>query len=397
MNYIKVILGLICFDIVLASCDNTEGPDHGLNISFEINLDDPINLKFSEVFDTCLIIPLQTNKDFIVGDIDQIIYKNNQLIILDRSKSKSIFIFDQDGRFKNKINKVGKGPGQYIFPKKIEYDTAKNVLLVYDSRHSKLILYTLGGKFIQESIMPRDQRIRDMLIYDGRMYISREDPRNGMGLVRLNDDYTGMNKVINTYFGDDLLVENGGVGQYLFSASHGEGFIYKEFLTNKILYFEGDSIRKILDLTFSSGSIPYERKKIHDARKMANIMFDNNYHAVGTGLVDSENFLLFDLYHGRTRKLAIWDKINNQVSYVEPLVNDMDGFLPSMKALPGGYYNETSNYLFFVVPPLFFNENLNVEDSNPYKKVLSGIKVEDFDNPILFIYTLKPRLGKNIE
>src|SRR5690606_16674536 len=55
--------------------------------------------------------------------------------------SNSIFIFNRDGSFHNKISRIGGGPGEYL--QIVDFDISKddNSIWVYDNQSSNMIVY----------------------------------------------------------------------------------------------------------------------------------------------------------------------------------------------------------------------------------------------------------------
>jgi hypothetical protein len=66
-----------------------------------------------ELIDTTLVFKLETNNNCLIGNTDRIYLIKNHIVILDKDASKSVFVFRQDGKFVNKYNKFGKGPGEF--------------------------------------------------------------------------------------------------------------------------------------------------------------------------------------------------------------------------------------------------------------------------------------------
>jgi len=67
---------------------------------------------FYDVIKDIEFVPLEMTDESIVGGVSKIKFYKNYMIILD-GQSKSIFIFDDKGKYIRKISRVGKGPGEY--------------------------------------------------------------------------------------------------------------------------------------------------------------------------------------------------------------------------------------------------------------------------------------------
>jgi len=87
---------------------------------------DPINLNlknckiedqrdFNDIFNVDFV-PLETNDSCLIGQIFKVCYANDKIVVLDRNKSKQIFLFDKNGKFINLVGKTGGGPKEYNSP-----------------------------------------------------------------------------------------------------------------------------------------------------------------------------------------------------------------------------------------------------------------------------------------
>lgn len=103
----------------------------------------------SSICDTIKYIKLETSKECLLADIDKIKYHNKKLYILDRRVSKSLFIFDLEGKFINKIKRIGRGPGEYTLLQNFFIDKKNNQLVLFSDNH-KLLYFDCTGKYLSE-------------------------------------------------------------------------------------------------------------------------------------------------------------------------------------------------------------------------------------------------------
>ncbi len=104
-------------------------------------------LELSQIIKINGIINLETNNQSIIGKVDKVIYSNSHFYILDKRSAKSVFIFDEDGKYINKIQGGGKGPEEILSPSDITFDEESKELLVLDQRQKKVCFYTNQGVF----------------------------------------------------------------------------------------------------------------------------------------------------------------------------------------------------------------------------------------------------------
>jgi hypothetical protein len=104
---------------------------------------------------TFSIIPLETTDDCLIAHIDKIEIKNGYIYIMDQ-KAQSMYIFDMNGKYLNKIHKRGQGPGEY---------TNLSYMTVTDS--SVIIIDHYTGKQIEyntSSLQPiKEERILEKI------------------------------------------------------------------------------------------------------------------------------------------------------------------------------------------------------------------------------------------
>jgi hypothetical protein len=97
------------------------------------------------------IIPLETNTESLIGEVYHLLFDNGYIFLLDKKKTKSIFIFDDKGKFLAKIFKEGRGPGEYIELEDFDLDRKRKEIIVYAVKSGKLMRFSYSGKFLRES------------------------------------------------------------------------------------------------------------------------------------------------------------------------------------------------------------------------------------------------------
>ncbi len=113
-------------------------------------------LGFSDFEISHYIVQLQSSPSNLIGQIDEVLAIDNFLFILDSRVSKKVFQFDRKGSFIQIIGKYGYGPGEYIQPEDISYDSNNELLIVFEKKQRKVIAYSLDGVFIYEKSLKFD-------------------------------------------------------------------------------------------------------------------------------------------------------------------------------------------------------------------------------------------------
>lgn len=134
--------------IVFVACSNNtkmeNEPEIVLNMDFP-EKDNPI--KLSELVDSISFIKLQTNDSCRIGAVDKLIVTDKNYIVVDKSLASTIFIFDKNGQFMNRIGNMGHSQKEYINIEDVAI--GDDNIFVLDSKGNKIVCYAIDGKYIE--------------------------------------------------------------------------------------------------------------------------------------------------------------------------------------------------------------------------------------------------------
>lgn len=157
---------LLFFLLIFAMCQGKKDNRNSIlsstsknNELIEINiddLDDNTPILFSSVFKNFKLTPLETRNECLIGRISKMEVIDDTLYILDSNIAKSLFLFDREGKFIQKIGKIGKGPGEYIQPAFFSVNYKEKQILILDTKQQKIIRYASNGDFINEFKLEKD-------------------------------------------------------------------------------------------------------------------------------------------------------------------------------------------------------------------------------------------------
>jgi hypothetical protein len=358
--------------------------------TFIIDISDTKDILYSQLFDTCYIIPLESSDDALIGDISKVILNNNNIIIFDNFKTKSVFIYDLYGKLKNVIHNEGEGPSEYIAPMVLSVSESGEKVYIMDSMGGKQVTYNLDGKFINQIKLFPEIRYVDLLVKDESFYTANLTEVRQKYINKYDKNFNLIDK-IEVSFNDDIWLENGIKPGYFYNKFDGSGFYYKGFRTNRILNIENDSIIEDINFKFPDNSFTFNTDVPIELSKFHEILNRNNHYVVGEQIIDSKSIMFIDIMKGSDISMAIYDKIKQKVQLVDYLVNDMDGVISEFTGMPVRLSN--ANYFITMVYPRFFNSKLNKGHIDGlYKEILQNITLKDTDNPILFIYPIKENI-----
>ena len=135
--------------ILLSACHRNR-PATGLTV-----LHPPLHttehlLHLSDIADSLSYIKLATDTSNLIGVIDKIIPLKDRILIVDKDITQTIYIFDKSGKFIRKINKKGRGPGEYLSLNDVAVDVSNKRLIVHDDMAQKISIFTYEGEFIEK-------------------------------------------------------------------------------------------------------------------------------------------------------------------------------------------------------------------------------------------------------
>ena len=161
---IPILLILIA---CLQSCFRSESDSSlfdDVPIVFDIDTVNKVALKLGDI----RYVPLETNDDCLIGDIDEVQIRNGKIYIADFDKAMALFVFDINGKFLYKISKKGQGPGEYI--SMYGFDIHKNGdIYIFDPFGKKILIYSIEGKCLSE--INFDYYFKDFCLVENKIYL----------------------------------------------------------------------------------------------------------------------------------------------------------------------------------------------------------------------------------
>lgn len=354
-----------------------------------IDVDESIKLTYSEIFESLEIIPLESTHELLVGDIDQILFSENRIFIVDEKKTQSLFIFDRSGKLVKRIESKGLGPGELYKPTSAQVIENDNQLVIFDGRQGKCMFYDYEGNFLHEIRYTDWLATYDWIYHKEHLYFYSE---NGEVFEdRLFKTTVGMQTVsrINTFYRGDATIINGMKNAYLYPTYDGSSLFFNERNSNRILEIQEDVIKRQYVFSFSKDEFKPDPQRVYQAIDFTREFWRQDQYALGDGLIDGKRISLLSINKGRESKLALWTKEDNTVKIIEAIQNDMDHLTPDIIGLHS-YFCGPDAYIWVAFPRELEefektfrpSQNLNSEFAKQYA-------IGADDNPILFVYSFK--------
>jgi hypothetical protein len=143
----KIFLYIVLY--VICCCNGNEPLSKDINYTV-INIDAKksiTDIGMSEIFSTIEYIPLETNDEHLIGEINQMLVFKDRIYMADIYQTQSVFCYTKEGKFLYELNKKGQGPGEYTALNNISIDHDKERLLIYAG--NMLLEYDLDGNYIE--------------------------------------------------------------------------------------------------------------------------------------------------------------------------------------------------------------------------------------------------------
>ena len=102
-------------------------------------------LDINQICDSFRYIPLETRDSVLIEEVTDVRLTDDRIVVRDGQR---LLVFDQNGRFLNKIGKRGRAPGEYGAIDHF-YISKKQEIVIFDPILLSLHFYTLNNRFIK--------------------------------------------------------------------------------------------------------------------------------------------------------------------------------------------------------------------------------------------------------
>ena len=141
---------IIILSVIFYSCNHlgkSASADFSNVIQIKYDTVQTQKVQPEEIVRNSFFVKLETNPNCLIGRVDKIIITDFAIVVIDTSIAKSIFIFDKNGRFKNKVSRVGNASNEYLVLVDA-FINSKSELCLVDNYKDKFLTFTLDGKYL---------------------------------------------------------------------------------------------------------------------------------------------------------------------------------------------------------------------------------------------------------
>ena len=148
---------LFFFFLFLVSCAGEKQVVNNVYPILDLDQAIPVDsIKFSDIFDSAKIITFDKSSQALIGDVNRVEIVDDYIFVLDRNIAKTVFTFDDQGRFLRKIGAVGQGKGEYTSPFDFTLDKEKKHIFILDRQQKKVHKYDYStGKHLSSINIPK--------------------------------------------------------------------------------------------------------------------------------------------------------------------------------------------------------------------------------------------------
>lgn len=110
------------------------------------------NAMRDSVFNNTWFVKLETNSRNLIGNIDKLLFVDNNIVVVDKYIAKAIYLFDMNGHFERQISRLGNGPIEYLAIHNV-FLTPDNNIAIVDNMKSRIMYFDKKGRFLRADKM----------------------------------------------------------------------------------------------------------------------------------------------------------------------------------------------------------------------------------------------------
>lgn len=368
--------------------DKTKGIERDSGAVINIDLNEGMDndcLEMTDLIDTVVFIPLETNEESLIGRMEQVFVTEGYVYVQTGfGKGSELFVFDIEGNFVNKIRQ-GQGPGEVYRIYDVAYDRYKKQIVLYD--HPYLAIYDEKGDFVERKRLPFGFFSFEVT-EKGYVFKTDGDHRtNGhMGelskqslLVTDKDfkvQYAALPHLYSSFFGTQTYLHD-----------NGETLMLTECMNDTVYEIVDNKLKPRYRLDYSDHKITANLERepnavLSDVEKEDAYMYDGSYYETST----HQMFYLYNLSCGMYT-YYLRDKASHQMQSGHRLSISLEVILPT-------YFPIGSTTEYFISS--HFPESMENNEIYKNNRFITGevkekmLSLDEESNPVLVLFKFKP-------
>ena len=345
-----------------------------------------------QIVDRCSFVRLTSEQPSLIGKIDQLILCDSFIVVVDKHIAKSIFVFNHEGKFLNRISRLGNGPGEYLLINHVAIND-NNQVCILDNIKARVTLFDISGKFISSQDLPFKSVKMEFLGNDNILFDVQDcSPISGNKKIIEKSCYvlTDSNFKVKYAFGEDHSYNNPSFQFYMEDFLKSDGKIFSRLdHGNTIFEFNRDSVIARYELSLKGEKLyaptieDLSTPDLYTENRLKMPSFSGCFFFC-------KDYSCFKMLFPEREDLYTWFFKSNKTEKLLTLSTESDDAVLSRFYDPLAKWND--NTLVQVIPPTILlshkDEILSKSMVENPEALYDGLSLED--NPVLFFYTFNP-------
>ena len=180
MNRIFVLMVVL----LMCSCSSKE---HNNNMDIEVfdieSSSSDLDI-ITQIDSISYVILDDSFEESVFSEISKCQIFNGCIYILDFEKTKTVTVFDINGKYLHTLGKKGNGPGEFVCV--FDFDVNESGIYMLDRNLKKIMHYSLMGKFLEEfSYLNKRYMVNGLAVTDDKKFVLGMDKERGEGSPKL--------------------------------------------------------------------------------------------------------------------------------------------------------------------------------------------------------------------
>jgi len=345
-----------------------------------------------QIVDRCSFVRLETHNSNLIGRIDQLLLCDTFIVIVDKRIAKSIFVFNYDGKFLNRISRLGNGPGEYLLINHVAIND-NNEVCILDNIKGRVSLFDISGKYISSHDLPFKSAKMEFLGNDNILFDVQDcSPISGNKKLIEKSCYVLTDSKFNIRyaFGEDYSYNNPSYQNYMDDFLKTDGKLYSRLhLGNTIFEFNRDSVIARYELSMKDEKLyaptieDLSTPDIYTEKRLIQPSFSGDFFLC-------KDYSCFKMLFPERENLYTWFFKSNKTGKILTLSTESDDPVLSRFYSPFGRSGDNTLVQDISPTSLLSRKDDILAGSmveNP-EALFDGLSLED--NPVLFFYTFNP-------
>jgi hypothetical protein len=343
--------------------------------------------------ETIEVIPLETTDESLIGEITDVRVEDDRIFITDEM-SHRITVFDREGKYVSKIDRYGRGPGEYLEIAATEV-LNDSTCVILDLFNMSLLYYRIDGRFIKTKDVS-EIWARAVVKTDDKLYFVNSGSSSKKGFYHLFSVSENSDKIEAFLPFDGDKMYNNSIGWSLdryYSKNDDELLLY--FPPYDTLYtVSNNRAQAICFVDFGSRKLPKNILE-GDGRTALITSIEKGYISGVEKVLATDKYLFID-FREKEEYTAIYNRATKEIQVSRFVINsDLGGF-----RLFGNKAIVRDGILISSLNASEINVHLGESSGFPNKefpapniefmdKIDAIRKTDPSDNPVLFIQKFK--------